>query len=425
MRFLIVLASIILIPVLVLAHWWIYDEELKPALASRALGELARVGITNGDVKLDNLDVTISGTAHDVEMRQRAASSVRGINGIHFVERNNLIVVPARVDARVDGQQLTLSGWLPDERSVQTVIRVVGEFRPDLTVDARTLRISPFVIASEDGTGDITPKHRLLKPILASLRTPASFAIRKSGGTYFLEGALPSAAAKQAVIEATQDNPGGWTVDTSALIGAPHIQDAVFTKSNALPLFLKSYFSVPTPGTLSFNDDGAPRIVADATREMEAEWLALLRGVSGAAKVDAVLTIYPSVYQLPGYRAESVVADGTLTPVVDALKQTAVHFDAAANVLTPEEEAELVALAPLLVQCGPGLQLVLSGAGGGDAESPATHQARCEVVKARLIALGLSASQMEVLDIGALHPQAPVQVDPAKESGARVEMLVK
>lgn len=425
MRFLIILTSILLIPVLVIAHLWIYDVDLKAGLANRALGELKRLGIKHSNVSLDYMDATISGTASDIAMREAAAKAMHELPGIHFDDARNLIVVPARVESALNGTQLTISGWLPDEKSVQALLKIVGEYRPDLTIDAKTLRISPSVSAGQDSAEEITPRHRLVRPILASLRVPPSFSIEKSGGKYVVRGALPSAQLKQAVIDALSDTPGGWEVDTSGLIGAPHVTEAAFTKSNALPLFLKSYFSAPTPGTFALNADGGPHIVADATREMEAEWLGLLRGVSGAAKVQADLKIHRSIYHLPGYRPQSEAVDGTLPPVVDALKQTAVYFDSATNIPFPDEEIKLAALLPLLTACGPGLQIILSGTGGAETETAAAHRTRAEAVKTMLASLGFPTDQMSVLDLGALHAQPPAEPDPLKQSSARVEMLVK
>ena len=425
MRFLIIVISMLLIPILVIAHLWIYGLDLKPALPSRALDELKRTGIKHSNVRLDYMNASISGTAADVEMRDAAARAVRAVPGVHFNDANNLIVVPARVESQLNGERLSLSGWLPDEKSVQSLLRIVAEFRPDLQIEAKKLGISPFVSAGTDGTEEITAQHRLVQPILSALRTPPSFSIEKAGDTYVVKGALPSASLTQAVAEALQDNPGGWKVDTSALIGAPHVLEASFTKSNALALFLKSYFSAPMPGTFFIKPDGAPRIVADATREMEAEWLGLLRGVSGAAKVEADLTIHRSVYHLPGYRPQSEVNEGTLAPLSDALKQTAIYFDPVTNMLPPEEEAKLAGLLPLITACGPELNLILSGSGGADTETTAAHRERSEVIKTKLVGLGLLAGQLDVLELGALHAQPPPEADPLKRSAPRVEMLVK
>jgi hypothetical protein len=425
MRFLIILASILLIPILVTAHLWIYERDMKPELAGRALRELKRVGVKHANVKLDYLDATISGISDDVDARNQAAAAMHDVPGIHFADRNNLIVVPAQVNARLDGQVLTLTGWLPDEKSVQAVLKIVGDFRPDLTLETKKLGISPVVAAGTEGDEEITARHRLVRPILATLRVWPSLSIERNGDTYIMKGYLPSAQSRQSVIDAVQANPGGWKVDATGLIGAQHVNEAGFTKGDALPQFLRSYFEAPSPGTFAIKEDNVPHIVADATREMEAEWLGLLRGVSGAARVDAALTIHPSIYQLPGYRPQSEVVEGTLTPLVDALKQTAAFFDPLTNTLPPEEEAKLATVAPLMIACGPGLQLLLSGTGGAETDPPGSHHARCEVVKARLVALGVAASQMEVADLGALHSPGPSATDPQKQSSARVEMLVK
>lgn len=427
MRSTIVLVSLLLLPVLVIAHLWLYDEDMKPDLAARALSELKHAGIHKPAVQLAYLDATISGIASDVEVRERAAQAVRAIKGLHYIEANNLIVVPARVAARREDARLALEGWLPDEKSVQGVIRIVGEFRPDLELDAKKLRISKFVSTGSAGAGEITAGHRLLRPILAALRVPATFAVEKAGDIYLLKGSLPSEEMRRAVIEAVEDNPGGWKIDATALIGAPHVEQAAFTKNNALPVFLRSYFSAPTPGTLEFSADGGPRIVADATRQMEAEWIGLLRGVSGAAKVDARLNIVPSIYLLQGYRPTSEVVVGTLEPLVEALNHTGIVLDAATHMIPDEEAAKLDALAPLMMACGPGLHVVLSASGGDAAhnDSASGHKAACEAVKAKLVALGVPAAQMEIAAIGALHPQRALPPDAETQTGARVELLVK
>ena len=429
MRFLIVITSLLLIPVLVIAHLWIYDEDVKPGLAARALGELKKLGVKHANVRLDYLDASISGVAKDVETREKAAEAMRRLGGIHFIEKNNLIVVPSSLEARLDGTHLALSGWLPDEKNVREVRRIVAAFRPDLQIDAKKLRISPFVVVGADPAATLDERHRLMRPILASLREPASFAIQKSGATYIVTGALPTGtrqAVLEALTEALKENTGGWTIDAAKLAGGPHISEAAFTKGNGLPLFLRSFFSAPTPGTFFIDENGGPHIEAHATKQMESEWLAALRGVSGAAKVDAKLTLHPSIYQLPGYRPASEVDPETLAPAMEALKQTALHFDPATNLLAEDEETKLAALAELLVACGPALHLILSGADGAAApENKTVHHARAEQVKAKLSALGLTASQMEVLDIGGLWAPPPPESDPVKQMSARVEIMIK
>lgn len=424
MRFLIVILSILLIPILVIAHLWIYDEDLKPDLAEQALDELRKLGVQHPNVRLDYLDATITGVATDVEVRERAAEAMKRMGGIHFLDKNNLIAVPASVTSQLEAGTLSLTGWLPDERNVRELLRIVSEFRPDLTIDAKKLRISPVVSLGGDPEALVTAQHRIVRPILEGLRTPASFAIEKSGGTYIVKGALP-AALKKAVLEAISDNPGGWTIDAGRLVGGAHIAEAPFTKSDGLPRFLRSYFSAPTPGTFFIDENDSPHITAHATKQMESEWIVLLRNVSGAAKVEAALTIHPSVYQLPGYQPTSEVVEGTLAPAVDALRQNALYFDPATNMLSPDEETKMAALADLLVACGPGLHLILSGTGGAAAETTAAHHARCEIVKSKLTTLGLTTAQMEVLDVGGLHSPAPPEADPAKQMSARVELMVK
>ena len=386
MRFLIVILAIVLVPVLAGLHLWWYDLKLKPDLADRARRVLTKAGIKHAEVTLDWLDATIMGTAADVETRESATQAVQALAGIHLLPERNQIVVPARIEARLEEKHLYLSGWLPDERAVQSLLKIIGEFRPDLELDAKKLRVSPFVVLAGAADAPLSEQHRLVKPVLDSLKVPASFSIEKSGETYVVKGFLPTPELRQAVLDSIQGNPGGWQIDASELNASRFVDEAVFTQSNALPVFLASYFQAPVPGTFSIDAGSGPRLSADATREMEAEWLGLLRGVSGAAKVEADLRIHPSIYQLPGYRPESVTVEGTLEPLVQTLRQTAFFFDATTGMLPPDEESKLSSLVPLITACGPGLRIILSGSNlEPDAQLPGSNRERAETVRAKLI----------------------------------------
>lgn len=425
MRFVIVLFALFLLPLLVWAHYEMFRAKMQPRLAKQAKQALIDAGIKRSEVLMDFLDVKIFGLAEDAEARKAAAKSVAAIKGIRFAESENHLVVPARVDFEIiDGVRLNLSGWLPDEKAVRELVKVVSAYRPDLRIDDKKLRIAPFVMARDKESGELTAGHRLVKPILDAIRVPPSFAVEKTKDGYKLKGWLPSEQLRQEIIDAAQSNPGGWTIAFAELRATNYVEEADFTRTSALAAFVRSYFQSPSPGVFSIDAAGIPSLAADATIEMEAEWLALLRPVSGAAKVEARLNRFPSICHLPGYRIESRVIEGTLEPLKAALKQGRIFFDTASAEIKPEEDVKLPPVAAAILACGPGLRLVIGGftEPGGD-PSPMI-QLRAENVRQKLMELGVAEPQMEIAHFGPL-PLESSDLDEQKRLARRIEILIK
>lgn len=424
MRLLIPPLALVLLPVFVGAHFLIFRAEQQPHLAGKVREALRLTGVKRGDAKMNYLDATVTGVAQDVAMREAAGVAVAQVRGIRFSPTNNRIVVPAHVNAALDDKRLSLTGWLPDERSVQSFLKIVKEHRPDLEIDAKKLRVSPFVITGDAENVALSEKHRLLRPVLDAIRVPASLSVTREGDTFVVQGYLPSEEMRNEIIDAVQDNPGGWKTDVAKLVATRFVAESGFTRSNALPRFLKSYFSSPEPGTFSINGQSGPVLVADATREMEAEWLTLLRAVSGGAKVDARLTIYPSIYHLPGYRPQSQVPAESAAALRPALDSATVFFENGSTTLAPDEECKLRGAAPAILAGGQGLHLLIGYIEQSDPASNHLARERAALVRETLMDLGVGRNQLEIVSFNEV-PDA--SANPAEQTriARRIELQIK
>lgn len=424
MRFFIVLLALLLLPVFVGVHLVIFRSQQQPRLNGQVLEMLRAAGIKHAQVRMDYLDATIFGSAPDVVARDQAAAAVSAVRGVRFSQASNRIVVPAHVAAVLKDKRLALSGWLPDERSVQDFLKIVRDYRPDLELDAAKLKVSPFVVTGDAENEALSDTHRLLRPILDSIRVPASLSVHRADDTYVVQGYLPSEAMRNEIIDAVQDNVGQWKIDVTKLVATRYVADAPFTKSRALPQFLKSYFAAPVPGTFSIDASSDPVLIADATRDMEAEWLALLRAVSGGARVDSRLTIFPSPYHLPGYRPQSQAVPGSLGPLKLALSTATIFFDEGSTTLNPDEEAKLAAVVPLILKCGPGLTVLIGFFRQGDIETTRRGERRAAAVKDKLIRSGVSSARLEVVQFGDALEESADPLEQARIAG-RIELKIK
>jgi outer membrane protein OmpA-like peptidoglycan-associated protein len=123
-----------------------------------------------------------------------------------------------------------------------------------------------------------------------------------------------------------------------------------------------------------------------ATRQLESVWLALLRPVTGAAKVDSKFTLVPSLYHFPGYQIQSKLPPDTLDSLREALRECVIVFEPGSAQIPPLEQAKLATLASTLLAAGPSLGLVIGAhpdpAGPENAEKDIS-KARAEAVLSR------------------------------------------
>ncbi len=157
---------------------------------------------------------------------------------------------------------------------------------------------------------------------------------------------------------------------------------------------------------------------------MESKWLSLLRPLTGAAKVDARLTLMPSVYHFPGYEVNSKLPPDKLNEVRTALRGQMTQFDTGSTQLTEDAKSRLMMLVPALLAAGPELGLVIGAhpdpAGPASLEGAIGRQ-RAEAVAAFLLEQGLPAAELSsvVFDpVPSGSPSAPF-------APRSVEILVK
>lgn len=424
MRLFITITALLLIPVLILAHLVIFNDEMRPVLSARIQADLERVGVTKASVHLSYLDASISGQAASLEVRERASAAVLAQPGVRLFAENNRIRVPAQLLMETDPSNIRLSGWLPGESDVQAVIDTFVKFRPDLEVDAKKLRISNHVIlAAKDPPIGIN--HPLVAPLIDKLRLPAFLSVTQKDNAYHFAGRVPTQELKESIVHAAATAAPHLNFNGDDLWAGICVTEASFTRSDSLLAFISSFFGAPTPGRFSFEENGTAHIEADVTPELKSEWLPRVESISGRKDVQTKFRLFSAAYLLPGYRPKWSLTDSEAEPLVSALAQMQLYFDPESEVMSEEEIEKLKMTVPAMQVCGPELQLVISGWGGPATETPEKHRARSEAVLEKLVDLGIGRDQMEIVTIGTLYPIRILPPGDANADRPRVELLAR
>lgn len=403
MRSSIVLLILLLLPGFVLGHWWYFVNKNQPVLTQEAGEALKRHGIQDHGVSMDYLNARVIGVASTLEQRDEAARAVRAIAGIQLAPSDNLIAVRASLEHTLTEKTLRVAGLLPGDQALEALQTIVSERRPDITLDISQIKTSPVIVLGlpqPDGSpAPLTDRHTILRPLLDTIRVPASLEITRDEKTISLKGYLPSETLRQSVIEAAQANAAGLAVNGEHLVFSRFIEQTSFTDEAALPAFLRSFFTLAVPGEFSVRQDSAPRLTATVTRAIEAEWLSLLRPLGGNSKIDARLTIVPSPVHLPGYKPRSTLSPDALLTLADVLKRATITFDPGSYELLPTEEVKLAAIMPHILASGPALKLLVCGYDDPRTTNQAARtlsRSRAEVIIAKLTELGMSETEVEI-----------------------------
>ena len=425
MRLSLIFLMLILLPVATGLHAWLFANDEMPKLTEQALQRLREAGVRDPVVNLEFLDISVSGEAESPEAVAQALQAIRALGPLRLRDGGARLQVTARIKGVLEGDRLRISGWLPDDAGKQTVEKVVGDLRPDLKLDTSALMTASEVRWPEGLKPPLTADSAILKPLLEKLRVPAELHMRAEGDTISISGLLPSSALKEELVSALTEVAGSRVVDPSGLQASTHVMEAPFAKVEALAALARSFFKEPPPRTFDIDQSGTPRLKGTATRQLEGEWLALLRPLTGAAKVDAQLTLLPSMLHAPGYVRQSALPAETLTKVDEALRlANPITFEAGTARLMPEEQAKLASLAPALLSAGPALSLVIgahSDPTGQPAAEKAVGKARAEAVLSFLIEQGVPSSDISATVFDSVPAGSP-QAAPAPRC---VEILIK
>lgn len=424
MRLSLIFLMLILLPVAAGVHAWLFCRDNLPGLAQEAERRLRDAGVRDPVVGIDFFDITVSGEARDPEALQRALTAVRALGPLRLRPGAARLHVTARLKGVLDGETLRISGWLPETDDAEQVRHLVAGLRPDLKLDATGLLSAPVVTWPEGFKPPLNASSALLKPIVEKLRVPAELHVKADTDAIVLSGLLPAPSLKEEVVAALAEVGGARVVDPSALKASSHVIETPFAKPEALAAFLRSFFEQPPPRFFEIDAAGIPRLEGAATRQMESEWLALLRPLTGGAKVDARLTLVPSMLHAPGYVAQSKVPAEALAAVGEALREASVTFETGATRLTPEEQTKLAALTPALLTAGPSLGLVIGAhpdPAGPSSVEKALGRARAEAVLSFLIEQGVPSADIQAVVFEPVPPGSPF----APAVPRCVEILVK
>lgn len=400
MRLSLIFFMLILLPLATGVHAWLFCRDNLPTLTQEAVSRLQDAGVRNPVVDVRFFDIAISGEAPDPASREKALASIRSLVPLRLPPGADRLHVPAALKARLDKDSLSVSGWFPVGNEKENVRRILSELRPDLRLNLDALK-SDAVIRWPDGfKGPLTSSSALLKPVIDMLRVPAELHITAKDDVIMLNGLLPSTELKEDLVAELAEVAGGREVDPSALKASPHVLPAAFAKEKHLPAFVRGFFSAPPPRSFDIGSDGIPHLKAMATRQMESQWLALLRPVTGTAKVDAQFTLLPSIYHFPGYQTQTSLPPEVITPLRESLRGIAIAFDNGSAKITPEAQTQLATLAPTLLAAGPGLRLIIGAhpdPAGQDSAEKAVGKARADAVLSFLVEQGVPSTDISAM----------------------------
>ncbi|MHB1082509.1 MAG: OmpA family protein [Prosthecobacter sp.] len=415
---------LILLPVATGVHAWLFCSDNLPALTQEALARLTAAGVRDPVVDVRFFDIAVSGEAPNPPARLQALVAIRRLVPLRLKPGAEKIHVRASLSAKLDQKTLRLSGWFPVGDETGNVRRLLADLRPDLVINTDELHSSPEVRWPEGLNPPFTASSPLLKPIIDTLRVPAELHIRAKGDAIVLSGLLPDAGLKEELVAALAEVAGARVVDPTALQASPHVQPAAFAKPQRLTAFVNSFFTLPPPRTFDIQSDGIPHLTGMATRQLESVWLALLRPVTGAAKVDAQFTLMPSQYHFPGYQIQSKLPPDTLDSLREILRDCVIMFDPGSAQIPPQEQLKLSTLASTLLAAGPRLGLVIGAhpdpAGPEKAEKNIS-KARADAVLSFLVEQGAPTTDIHAVVFDPVPAGSPA----APASPRCVELLIK
>jgi outer membrane protein OmpA-like peptidoglycan-associated protein len=428
MRLLIVLFSLLLVPVFALVLEWRFENVQRPQLEEQCRLLLDKADLRAVTVSLDHFHARLTGLGRQPNDRDTAAQIVRSIRGVQLLDEDNRVVVPAQLTAKFADDRLQIEGWVDTEKSRREVMLLVARFRPEMLVSADDVRLSRHVVMGPEAEIDgfkTTPK---VAELLNSIRPPSALSVTNDAGVFRLRGYLPSEKLRSDSIAAIQAKPWEWKVEASKLYANTHAVPASFTQGDALAAFLRRFFDTPSPGEFSIDARKGPHMKAYATPSMEADWRRLLLPLSGAARVQAEITLLPSLMHFPGFRPQSQIEEDLLQRLRAVFKMQTIHFDKSSSRLLPSEQVKLGPLVFLINAAGPDARFIVAGydepggePGGGGGRLRA---ARAETVRTALAQMGVRKEVLEAQGFDAVRSPGVISEEVRRES-RRVELLVK
>ncbi len=414
MRFTVVLFFIALLPVMMLVHWWDFEERQQPKLRDHVERILKKAGIRGATVDLRYLDLSITGDAPDENAITTARQAIRDIGALRLV--NDRLSILARLKATLDEQKLSLEGWMPDAKATEGLREFLQSIRPDLQIGVEGIQVSSLVRLPEGEKLPLRADSPMLQPIVSAMHVPSALEITRRDGRLLISGMVPSEALRKSIVDAVRSGPHGLPVETAGLRATTFALAAPFTSEEVIIPFLRSFYGTLAPGDFSVHADENPRLSADSTRTLESAWLTYLRPMTKGRRAEMALTYFPSRFHFPGRRLETALPEDSLQTVRDVLTGQFFAFAPGSASLTAEEQGRLASLVPALLSAGPALKLIVGGhpdpAGDLKVET-ALARRRAEQVVSFLIEQGTPAAEIQAVafdpvPLGTKH--APAQI---------------
>jgi outer membrane protein OmpA-like peptidoglycan-associated protein len=412
MRLLFAAIFLLALPVLMIAHLQHYTVNLQGPLKAKAAAVLESPEFARVEMSLFYMDVTLKGRVDDLAARERARKLIDDLDGLRCREQDNLLQISAKLNGRLAGSKLLLSGWLHDENKLRDAVQWLATARPGIEVVTDEVHLNPHVTLEDPpAAGSVPAAYR---GAWSAIEVPASLQVRRADGRVTVSGNLRSAATKEAVIAAVTPDAGPGNVDAKRLEAGLYVGEANFS-GEMLPVFLKAFFS--TPGASEFTADA--RIVhvsADATPTMQSEWVEMLGSVARGAELQTDIQVFPSVFHFPGRVVESQIPPEALGPLQDVLHASIINFSP--GYATPEEaeQPKIVAAANAILTAGPDVRIIVGGhvdTSGDPKDNTTMARRRAEGVVAELVARRVPSEllQVEVFEAVPEHDDLSRQVE--------------
>ncbi len=425
MRFFLILAALVALPTLTLLHRQYFLTTLQEPLLAKvvaALDDPEFSGVEKQNIKLDHLDLSISGWVTDPDVRQRIAERIKRVRGVRLREEDNHLQIPAHVAMELNGEKAELSGWLHDNFILRDVVQWLQKYRPGLEVDSAGMQLSNYVSRVDSPLAtDGAPLSPVLSEVVRHIRVPASLKINKSGNDIRASGELPSAELREAVMQAVLGSKVETTLDARQLKAGPYVRPARFADAKDLPAFLQSYFNSPAPALFE-TDGNRIRVAGFATPVLDHEWKKLLTTLVEDDALTAKWRIFPSSFHFPSYRTESKLSPHTLENLQCALRGTMIHFESGVISVGLPELPHILAAAEAILGAGPEAHVIVGAYPDAVDDAKLNEEAahkRIDSVIAALVTKGVQAQQLEPYIFDVMPPPDGINLSRS------IELLVK
>lgn len=424
MRFLLIIITLILLPVLVLLHRFHFNQKMQGLLVSQVRQALSDPMFDDVRLKarIDYMDVVLSGAVSDLAAREEARQRIiQSVSGVRCREEDNHIQIPAKLDGKIEGERLTLSGCLHDEATLRDFTALLKVTRPSLIIQNKEVVISSYVTALNEPLKKNEGVSAFFQPVWGLIRVPAALKITKQGNTIRAAGMLPGTKLREAVIEAALGTKIETMLDAKDLLAGPYVSQAPFTRVETLPDFIAALLSSQENTAFEADANGIS-FSANVTEALYESWKPLLSKLGNEITLKPDLRFFPSIYHLPGYKAVSKIDPEVLKSLGNSFQQWSVQFETNSFAVATPEMPKIDAAGKAILAAGPLLKLILAAhpdTGIDLKTAQALARKRAEAVVAQFIDRGLSAQALEIVVVEPAHLPAGVT------ASGFVEMIVK